>query len=61
VQVCGQALACMLTVIRRRTAHLIDPDVKGWAAAVRVSVKRQDSAGRVPVARPILARTVNDG
>src|SRR2546423_4082141 len=30
VQVCSQALASMLTVIRRRTAHLIDPDLKGW-------------------------------
>ena len=52
VQVCGQALAGGLTVIRRRTAHLNDPDLKGRAAAVRVSVKRQDSAvastGRPP-------------
>jgi hypothetical protein len=29
VQVCGQALASRLTVIRRRTAHLNDPDLKG--------------------------------
>jgi len=45
LQVCGQASASRLTVIRRRTAHLNDPDLKGRAAAVRVSVKSQDSTG----------------
>jgi hypothetical protein len=43
VQVCGQALASMLTVIWGDIAHLIDPDLKGWPSAVGVSVKRQDS------------------
>jgi hypothetical protein len=27
-----------------RIAHLIDPDLKGWPTAVRIGVKRQDSA-----------------
>jgi hypothetical protein len=35
VQVCGQALTSLLTVIWRRKAPLIDPDLKGWPAAMR--------------------------
>lgn len=48
VQVCGQAVAGRLSVIRRRAAHLNDPDLKGRAATVRVGVKRQDSARASP-------------
>jgi hypothetical protein len=46
LQVCGQASASRLTVIRRRNAHLNDPDLKGRAAAVRVSVNVSTPRGR---------------
>jgi hypothetical protein len=62
VQVGGQALASLLTVVWGPIARLIDTDLKGWPTAVRVSVKATGlrGVGR-PVARPVSASTINDG